>query len=83
MKPKDIEKQIIEKYQNDERMMVLIFCQWCINHDLVPEELYQKAYPNQPTNELIQEMKEQTVAKQEAEHISNETLLEVLQLFGD
>ncbi len=83
MDKKEVEKRIIENYQNDERMMILIFCQWCVNHDLHPQELYGRAYPEQPSNALIEEMKESTVSKEESDVISDATLLQVLQLFGN
>ncbi|MCM3740477.1 hypothetical protein M3210_09355 [Oceanobacillus luteolus] len=83
MDKKEVEKRIIENYQNDERMMILIFCQWCVNHDLDPQELYGRAYPEQPSNALIEEMKESTVSKEESDVISDATLLQVLQLFGN
>lgn len=80
---KQLEEQIIEKYQNDEKMMILIFAQWCINHELDPVELYQMAYPGQMKNHALEEAMELTVPKNEAEDISNETVLNVLQLFGN
>ncbi len=64
-------------------MMILIFAQWCINHDLQPEEIYNQAYPNQPKNSTLMEVIDQTVPKQEAEKIEDETVLNVLQLFGN
>lgn len=42
------EKRIIDRYKQDEETMILLFAQWCVNHDLDPHELYQNAYPNQP-----------------------------------
>ncbi|WP_047983166.1 hypothetical protein [Ornithinibacillus californiensis] len=83
MDKKQIEEKIIENYQNDEKMMILIFAQWCINHDLDPVALYQSAYPNQLKNHILEETMELTVPKNEAEEISDETVLYVLQLFGN
>lgn len=80
---KQIEEQIIEKYQNDEKMMILIFAQWCINHELDPVKLYQMAYPGQMKNHALEEAMELTVPKNESEDIPNETVLNVLQLFGN
>lgn len=80
---KQLEEQIIEKYQNDEKMMILIFAQWCINHELEPVKLYQMAYPGQMKNHALEEAMELTVPKNEAEDIPNETVLNVLQLFGN
>ncbi|KGA96552.1 hypothetical protein BALCAV_0215565 [Alkalihalobacillus alcalophilus ATCC 27647 = CGMCC 1.3604] len=79
----NIEEQIIKQYQQDEKMMVLVFSQWCINHDLDPFEIYQKAYPSQQKNSMLVETQELTVSKEEAGEIANETLLGVLSLFGN
>lgn len=83
MKLSDKDKYIIERYQQDEAMMVLIFAQWCINHDLDPLEVYERAYPNQPKNKLLLEAIEKTVPKNESEEISKEVVQHVLQLFGN
>ncbi|MFS0675012.1 hypothetical protein [Ornithinibacillus sp. 179-J 7C1 HS] len=83
MDRKQIEEQIIKNYQSDEKMMILIFAQWCINHDLDPVTLYNSAYPNQLKNHALEEAMELTVPKNEAGEISNETVLNVLQLFGN
>lgn len=84
MDPKEVEKKIIENYQSDEKMMVLIFCQWCVNNNLDPQELYTRAYPEQPSNPIIVEvMEENTVPKEESEVIPDATLIQVLQLFGN
>ena len=78
-----MEQQIIENYQKDEHMMILVFAQWCVNHDLNPVELYKKAYPHQENNAALDQMMDLTVDKEEAGEISNETLLGVLSLFGN
>ncbi|MBS4203381.1 hypothetical protein [Lederbergia citrea] len=83
MKHNDLEERIIQNYQNDEKMMILVFAQWCVNHDLNPEELYLQAYPNQEKNLALKEAIELTVPKDEAGDISTETLLGVLLLFGN
>ncbi|WP_019424018.1 hypothetical protein [Paenibacillus sp. OSY-SE] len=83
MNTKEIEEQIIRNYQQDEQMMILVFAQWCINHDLDPAELYHRAYPKQGENHALQEAMELTVAKEEAGDIPFDTLLGVLSLFGN
>lgn len=83
MNSKEIEERIIENYKQDEGMMVLVFAQWCINHDIAPKELYFRAYPNQKDNEILNHMLEQTVSKNEAEDIPDSTVLGVLSLFGN
>ncbi|MCF3944616.1 hypothetical protein [Oceanobacillus alkalisoli] len=82
-KAKEIEKRVIENYQNDERMMILIFAQWCVNNKLDAKELYKKAYPNQLNNTILDEVIEETVPKNEADEIPTATVLQVLQLFGN
>lgn len=83
MNKKEVEQQVIESYQTNEKMMILIYVQWCINHDLNPEKLYQEAYPNQIGNNLLQEAIELAVPKEEAEEIPAQTVIHVLQLFGN
>ncbi len=83
MKMSEKDKSIIEQYQNDEKMMVLIFAQWCVNNDLDAKVLYEKAYPSQPENKLLLEAMEETVSKEESEEISVAVLQQVLQLFGN
>ncbi|UCZ51392.1 hypothetical protein LGQ02_10900 [Bacillus shivajii] len=83
MQRKEIEQQIIENYQQDEHMMVLVFAQWCVNNDLDPKEVYKKAYPNQKKNDALEQAINLTVSKEEAGDIPNETLLGVLSLFGN
>ncbi len=79
----DLEKQIINNYQRDEHMMILVFAQWCINHDLDPIELYLRAYPDQAKNQALIQATELTVPKEEAGEIQDDTLLGVLSLFGN
>jgi len=80
---KEHEQRVIENYQNDEKMMILIYAQWCINHDLDPKEMYKKAYPSQLQNDALIEALESTVSKQEADEIADQMVLNVLQLFGN
>jgi hypothetical protein len=83
MNQKEIGQKVIEQYQKDEGMMILIFVQWCINNDLDPHELYVKAYPSQGKNPLLEQMIENAVSKEEAGDIPDQTLLDVLSLFGN
>lgn len=83
MNRQEMEQQIIENYQKEEKMMILVFAQWCINHDLDPIQLYKEAYPAQGDNQALQEAVELTVPKEEAGEIADETLLGVLSLFGN
>ncbi|MDQ1145840.1 hypothetical protein QE429_002667 [Bacillus sp. SORGH_AS 510] len=83
MDQKELEEKIIENYRGEEKMMILVFAQWCINNDLNPEELYIKAYPNQAANPALREAIELTVPKEEAGEVPVQTLLGVLSLFGN
>jgi hypothetical protein len=83
MSRKDLEEEIIRNYQRDESMMILVFAQWCVNHDLDPNELYRLAYPQQAGNPALQQAIELTVPKEEAGDIPDDTLLGVLSLFGN
>ena len=80
---KEVEQKIIENYQKDEQMMILIFAQWCVNHDLDPSEVYFKAYPDQSANYALKQTIDLTVPKEESEHIPDQTLLNVLSLYGN
>lgn len=78
-----MEDQVIQAYQRDEGMMILVFAQWCVNHGLDARELYRLAYPAQGENALLTQMLDNTVPKEEAEEIPDATLLGVLSLFGN
>lgn len=82
MEFKNIDEQIIQKYKEDETLMVRLFVQWCANHDLNPQLLYQKAYPEQSANEVLKEVIDSDEGFDEL-HIDNETMLDVLQMFGN
>lgn len=83
MNRKETEQHIIDNYNRDENMMILVYAQWCINHGLDPVELYRRAYPSQPDNAALQQAMELTVPKEEAGDIPDDTLLGVLSLFGN
>ncbi|PIC76742.1 hypothetical protein CSV74_09180 [Sporosarcina sp. P19] len=82
MEFKSIEEQIIQKYKDDENLMIRLFVQWCVNHQLNPQALYQQAYPEQQPNSALKEIMENDDGFEEL-HIDNETMLDVLQLFGN
>ena len=77
MNQKELEEKIIENYQGQEKMMILVFAQWCINHDLEPEAIYLCAYPNQSANLALREAIELSVPKDEAGEVSDETVMGV------
>ena len=77
-----IDEQVIAKYKHDEKVMIQLFVQWCINHMVNPNELYARAYPEQQKNISLQEVLKEMDGAEEME-IDNETMLDVLQLFGN
>lgn len=79
----EYEKRVIESYQSDERMMILIFAQWCINNTLDPKELYVHAYPEQAKNVALKDALALTVSKEESEDIPDHSVLNVLEIFGN
>ncbi len=82
MNPKQLQEFIIQKYQDEERTMVHFFIEWCREHQHNSHEVYQLAYPNQPENPIISELSAE-LNEQAPLHIPTDTLLEVLQVFGN
>ncbi len=80
MEPENIEEQVIQKYQEDEKVMIHLFIQWCLNHDLNPTELYARAYPDQGKNFSLQQAI-QDHENEEPMEITHETMMDILQLF--
>jgi hypothetical protein len=80
-------KRVIEKlsemYQRDTTAMILVFAQWCINHDLNPFVVYKEAYPEQDIPPALVSMMELTVPKEEAGDIPLQMLLNVLTAFDN
>ncbi|MFB4159214.1 hypothetical protein ACE1TF_04960 [Geomicrobium sp. JSM 1781026] len=79
----EIEKQVVENFKQDENVMILVFSQWCTNHDLDPQALYKEAYPQQEIHPEHLQTFALAVPKEEAEPIANETVLGVLMMFGN
>lgn len=82
MEFRNIDEQIIQKYKEDETLMIRLFVQWCANNQLEPRSLYKKAYPEQMENAALQEVIEADDGFDNL-HIDHETMLDVLQLFGN
>lgn len=80
---RETEEKVIAQYQEDEENMILIFVQWCVNHELDAKALYKKAYPDQQIHDTLHSALEHTVPKEEAEQISDDLLLEVLDFFSN
>ncbi|OPA73430.1 hypothetical protein BVG16_28580 [Paenibacillus selenitireducens] len=83
MNNNELERQMIEQFQRDERMMILVFAQWCINNGLDPEVLYLKAYPQQVDNVELREALKLTVSKEEAGPIAEEIVLGMLAAYNN
>jgi len=83
MKQNELEQQLRANYDRDTRMMILVFAQWCVNHDLDPLELYRKAHPDQMENAELTDAFSLTVPKEEAGPIETDTLLAVLAAFDN
>lgn len=81
MDQQSITEYIIQKYQEDEQIMIQLFVQWCLNHEIDPFTLYQKAYPSQGPNEAMKVIID-TNDPLDLD-IDSSTLIEVLQLFGN
>lgn len=82
MKFENIDERVIQKYQEDETLMIRLFVQWCTNHKLDAQTLYKTAYPHQQQNKRLKEIVEADDSVDEL-FIDNETMLDVLQLFGN
>ncbi|GGD50537.1 hypothetical protein [Paenibacillus nasutitermitis] len=83
MDRKEIEEWIAANYRRDEQMMVDAFAQWCINHDLDPEELYTRAYPQQAANPALQGAISQALPKENSPEIPDDALLQLLSMFDN
>ncbi|WP_231687545.1 MULTISPECIES: hypothetical protein [Bacillaceae] len=73
--------KVIEQYQNDEKMMINLYAQWCVNHEIDAVKLYKQAYPSQQDNELLVSIIDDT--EKNSLQVNTDTLLQVLQLFGN
>ena len=82
MEFKSIDELVIQKYQEDEQVMIQLFAAWCINHELNPNELYSRAYPDQQANPSLQKVLKEMDETERIE-IGNETMIDVLQMFGN
>jgi hypothetical protein len=79
----EIEKTVKQLYERDTSAMILVFAQWCANHELDARTLYQQAYPHQNIPASLEQMMAITVPKDEAGEIPTETLLSVLMAFDN
>lgn len=79
----DESKYIIEQYQEKERLMIVVYAQWCIDHDVDPVKIYGRAYPEQGKNDLLLEVLEEPLEKEEPSAIDIMMLFEILQSYGN
>lgn len=78
----NIDAFIIQKYKEEEDLMIRLFIQWCHNHEVDPHQIYQIAYPEQQTNQRLQELLLEAEEEQEFQ-IDDETMFDVLQIYGN
>lgn len=79
----DKNEEVIRQYQEDEKRMVLIFAQWCINHQLDPFAVYEEAYPTQMNNSILKEVIDCTVDASGSDTIDTEMVIQILQAYGN
>ncbi|MFS0749045.1 hypothetical protein [Oceanobacillus sp. 1P07AA] len=79
----DKNEKVIRQYQEDEKRMVLIFAQWCVNHQLDPFTVYGEAYPTQMNNYILKEVIDWTVNASESDTIDTELVIQILQAYGN
>lgn len=83
MTDKKNEERVIRNYEENEKMMILVYAQWCVNNGIDPVALYKKAYPVQTVPALLDEVIDATVSKDESEEITGATVLKALEMFGN
>ncbi|HLQ71806.1 MAG TPA: hypothetical protein VK142_08380 [Bacillota bacterium] len=74
---------IIQRYRENEEMMILVYAQWCVNNDIDPKALYKQAYPEQHIPALLDDVLDSTVPKDESEKITDDTVIQILQVYGN
>lgn len=77
----EMSDKVIEQYQHDENIMIQLFASWCANHQLDALALYTQAYPGQEKNALLFKAMEEI--EKDTLEVDTETLVNVLQLFGN
>lgn len=77
-----IDDQVIKNYQKDEQVMIQLFANWCSNNQLDAMQLYANAYPNQEENRSLQKVMNE-FNESERIDVPNETMLDILQMFGN
>src|SRR5699024_12068986 len=80
---KAVDERVIENYQKDEQMMILIFAQWCVNNEVDANELYKRAYPEQASNQLLANIFKETLEAGKSDQVDDTTVFSVLEIFGN
>jgi len=80
---KTVDERVIENYQKDEQMMILIFAQWCVNNEVDANELYKRAYPEQASNQLLANIFKETLEAGKSDQVDDTTVFSVLEIFGN
>src|SRR5699024_9317506 len=79
----DKDEYIIQRSKENEEMMILIYAQWCINHDIVSHILYNKFYTDQTILSLLYDGMKSTVTNKESEEITEEMVIQLLKMYGN
>lgn len=80
---KTVDERVIENYQKDEQMMILIFAQWCVNNDVNANKLYKRAYPEQANNQLLADIYKEALEAGKSDQVDDVTVFSVLEIFGN
>lgn len=75
-------EEIIARYQEEEKMMIRLFIDWCRTYEISPTQVYAAAYPEQLENELLGALIAEA-ATEPPIHVPTPTLLDALQTFGN
>ena len=79
---KNIDEQVIQKYQQDEQLMIRLFVQWCANNEVGSPRVIQTCI-SKATRKCHHEENHRRSRSEDDIDIDNETMLDVLQLFGN
>src|SRR5690625_1169835 len=72
---KTVDERVIENYQKDEQMMILIFAQWCVNNEVDANELYKRAYPEQASNQLLANIFKETLEAGKSDQVDRKSVV--------
>src|SRR5690625_6855763 len=81
-KYKTVDERVIENYQKDKQMMILIFAQWCVKNEVDANALYKRAYPEQASNQLLANIFKETLEAGKSDQVDDTTVFSVLGRIG-